>query len=681
VLSALRKLSLIYKTLDELGPRQVLQYAIYQAGLSSGYWLWRTPVGGHTRNSESSLNLERLPLPEADTLLALLGENGRQELCSLADEICSGQVRLFGGPPVALRLAPPEPVRHWTAYGALLFNFDTKEYEDIKWIWEPARLGWGIQLGRAAYLTGDARYAIAFWKYVRQFNDANPPNLGPNWSSAQEIALRLISLCLAGRLCNAVQEPSPQEKALLSGLVANHAARIPLTLSYARAQNNNHLLSEAAGLYTAGIVLPEHPQAARWRELGWKWFNHGLQAQIAADGSYMQNSTNYHRLMLQLALWVNLLATSQGKKLPTATQDKLAISTQWLLALVVQDTGFVPNLGPNDGAYLFPLAPGGQVDYRPVLQAASAAFLGNRAYLSGAWDEMLHWFVPASVRLSEPAIKVSPSTNLLVLRPPDAPTWAYLRAAQFHDRPGHADQLHLDLWWRGWNIAADAGTYLYNSPPPWDNSLDRTAVHNTLMIENQEQMTRAGRFLWLDRAQAQVLDYQPKPVHGKLWAVAQHDGYRQLGLVHRRKVQWDGIGWQVEDEVLQQSAHPDKRESTVMLHWLLPDWPWEILEKSLPRLRLHAPSGWVELTLQGGVGLEMQPGDNRLQLVRAGVLLLGDGVAEPNWGWRSPTYGYKEPALAVRYRVQGALPLRLVTRWEFVHQIKTDNLSNAVLES
>ena len=679
--SALRKLSLIYKALHELGPRQVLQYAIYQAGLSSGYWRWRTPVGDVISDSESPLNLERLPLPAADTLLTLLGQNGHQELCSLADEISSGQARLFGGPPVALRLAPPEPVQHWTAYGALLYNPETKEYDDIKWTWEAARFGWGIQSGRAAYLTGDARYGAAFWEYVRQFNDANPPNLGPNWSSAQEIALRLISLCLAGRLCSAVQEPSPKEKALLSALVASHAARIPLTLSYARAQNNNHLLSEAAGLYTAGIVLPEHPQAARWREKGWKWFNHGLQAQIAADGSYMQNSTNYHRLMLQLALWVNLLATSQGEKLPAATQEKLVNSTRWLLALVDRDTGFVPNLGPNDGAYLFPLAPGEQADYRPVLQAAGAAFLGERAFPPGVWDEMSHWFVPALKDLPDIRKNDSPGKNLLELRPPDAPTWAYLRAAQFHERPGHADQLHLDLWWRGWNIAADAGTYLYNSSPPWDNSLDRTAVHNTLMIEGQEQMTRAGRFLWLDRAQAQVLDYQPQPVNGRLWAIAQHDGYRRLGLVHRRKVQWDGTGWQVEDEVMQLASHPGKPERNVTLHWLLPDWPWEIRQEEPLLLRLQSPTGWVELTLQGGVGSELQPGSCRLQLVRAGTLLLGDGQVEPSWGWRSPTYGYKEPALALRYHVQGALPLRLVTRWEFEQQIRADNSSNAVMES
>ena len=83
-------------------------------------------------------------------------------------------------------------------------------------------------------------------------------------------------------------------------------------------------------------------------------------------------------------------------------------------------------------------------------------------------------------------------------------TWAYLRAARFTGRPGHADQLHLDLWWCGLNVAQDAGTYLYNAPPPWDNALARSEVHNTLVVNGLEQMTRAGRFLYLERAQARV---------------------------------------------------------------------------------------------------------------------------------------------------------------------------------
>ena len=668
MVTLIRKLPLAIKALAELGPRQAWHYTRYQAGLRSGYYRWRTPAQQLEPLPVYPLCLDRVPLPASGSILEILNETQRHEVYSQADEVCSGQARLFGGPPVALRLIPPGPLLHWTAYGSLLTNPDTGEAEDIKWTWEPARCAWGIQLGRAAYLTGEARYAATFWEYVRLFGKANPPNLGPNWSSAQEIALRLISLCFSARLVSALQPPSEDDRALLSRLLASHAARIPLTLSYALAQNNNHLISEAAGLYTAGIVLPDHPAAAGWRRLGWEWFNRGLQAQLSADGGYIQNSANYHRLMLQLALWVNLLATFQNEKIPSVTLEKLAASTRWLLDLVDPDTGFVPNLGPNDSAYLFPLSSAAHADYRPVLQTASLAFLGKPAFPAGIWDEMALWLAPAFARSAELPAVAPEATGLLVLRPPESSTWAYLRAAHFINRPGHADQLHLDLWWQGWNFALDAGTYLYNSPPPWDNSLAYTAVHNTLMINGQEQMTRAGRFLWLDWDQAEALESQSEPANGQIWAVAQHDGYRKLGLLQRRKIVWDHESWLVEDQVIPYPGRSPRREVSVSAHWLMPDCPWQLLQESPLRLRLQAPYGWVLLTVENPAGNPMKPAQSHLQLVRAGRLLFGDGVVQPGWGWRSLNYGYKEPALSLRYSLEGEVPVRLIARWEFIPQ-------------
>ena len=65
----------------------------------------------------------------------------------------------------------------------------------------------------------------------------------------------------------------------------------------------------------------------------------------------------------------------------------------------------------------------------------------------------------------------------------------------------------------------DAGTYLYNAAPPWDNSLAFTAVHNTLTVNQRNQMTPAGRFLFVDRAQAEVVEAADDRL------TARHDGY------------------------------------------------------------------------------------------------------------------------------------------------------------
>ncbi len=368
-------------------------------------------------------------------------------------------------------------------------------------------------------------------------------------------------------------------------------------------------MSEAAGLYTAGLALPGHPSAVRWRKLGWDWFQRGLRSQIANDGAYSQHSANYQRLMLQLALWMNALAHQAGQAFPAENQNRLAAATRWLLALLDVESGGVPNLGPNDGAYILPLTVCPFADYRPLLQAAGLAFLSRRPAERGVWDELSLWLCQAGLPDSQtpPASPLPPtlqqSPHLLVS--PTGDSWAYLRAAHFTGRPGHADQLHLDLWWRGLNLAQDPGTFLYNAPPPWDNRLAGSDVHNTLTVDDQDQMLRAGRFLYLERAQAQVVAGKPAG-SGRLdaWSqlVARHDGYRRLELVHQRTVTaLPAGGWLVEDALLPVREKLSAwQPHTACLHWLLPDWPWQVLtgENAMQFiLSLESPRGLLQIQL------------------------------------------------------------------------------------
>ncbi len=678
------------KALRQLGLEQVSLYAWYQVSLRSGYLRWRTPARKQVQAAgQLQIPPGCLRLPSRESLAALLGEEGRERLLAEADEIVQGQVRLFGGPPVALQLAPKGPLAHWSEYERGTNQLDGL---DIKWTWEPARFGWAATLGRAYHLSGDERYPAAFWEYCDLFLYANPPNLGPHWASAQEVALRLMALAFASQVFAASEHTTSQRAARLAAVLGEHAGRIPPTLAYARAQNNNHLLTEAAGLYTAGLLLPQHPQAARWRELGWGWFNQALQAQIDEDGAYIQQSANYQRLALQTALWVHWLAgmpdlqpaqAHTGPDFPTQTRRKLALATTWLLRLSDQESGQAPNLGPNDGAYILPLSVCPFQDYRPVLRAAARAFLSEMPGAKpgarpepGLWDEMSLWLgLPAypepgpgaESRVPGPQARALQSTPH-VLHEAHSSSWAYLRAARFHARPGHADQLHLDLWWRGLNLAQDAGTYLYNAPPPWDNVLVSTRVHNTLTVEGQDQMLRAGRFLFLDWAQAQVVARERAADGSWERLAARQDGYHRLGVIHQRQVECSPGQWLVKDTILASAAIPASeqpasgmRALTARLHWLLPDWLWE-LQGGL--LRIRSPYGWVSLE----TGLEPQPGGSPepapvFQLARAGALLYGEGPVSPATGWASATYGYKTPALSFSLSVIAKPPLTLTSRW------------------
>jgi Heparinase II/III-like protein len=401
--------------------------------------------------------------------------------------------------------------------------------------------------------------------------------------------------------------------------------------------------------------------------LGWRWANKALQSQISEDGVYMQQSTNYHRLMLHAALWLNCLTQFRGDVFPSVSLERLQLATGWLLSLLDSESGKVPNLGPNDGANILPLSCGPFRDFRPVLQAASGAFLGERALPLDLWDETALW-LGIDLNASSPVAYQSGKDcrEPLVLRSKDG--WAYLRAARFTERPGHADQLHLDLWWRGHNIAQDAGTYLYNAVPPWDNTLSRSLVHNTVTVNGKDQMTWAGRFLWLDWAQASQIQYV-KAEDGDWERVsAVHDGYRKSGVIHRRVVTLvHPDDWRVEDELFESRKRKSASSENLRfrLHWLLPDWQWK-LEQSGRGITLGLQSPQGEIFLQ----IAVQSGENPLpdfsiQLVRAGVVLQGEGNASPVLGWVSPTYGVKEPALSFSLSQRTRLPLKFISEWTF----------------
>lgn len=662
-----QRLCLAFKALRELGLQQIGLYAWYQFALRSGSLHRRTPAGGQHTAGGQKLRLagQLLPLPTREQLAASLGQ-AAGALLATADEIAGGQVRLFGGEPAPLQLSVPGPLVHWTQAP---IKAEAGRAEDIKLIWEPGRFGWVFALGRAYRLTGDERYPAAFWTFAETFLEANPPNLGLHWASAQEVALRLWGFIFAWQVFSESPASTPERASRLAQAVAEHAGRIPPTLAYARAQNNNHLLTEAAGLFAAGLALPEHPHASNWRAQGWRWFHHGLQAQIAEDGAYVQHSANYQRLMLQAALWVLWLA-QEKQTFPEASNRKLAAATRWLLALLDPASGRLPNLGPNDGAHILPLSTCAFHDYRPTLQACSAAFLDQRPFEPGAWDEILVW-----LNVGRSTCNVQHSTTLTsphVLYQERHHSWAYLRVARFTSRPGHADQLHLDLWWRGLNVAQDAGTYLYNTPPPWNNALATAQVHNTLTVNGQDQMTRAGRFLYLDWAQAEVIEQRAAAGGSLEYLAAQHNGYRRQGMIHRRSIEYQADGWIVNDALLQVkglrwNVHhqpPNLALPTVRLHWLLPDWPWEVVEERTGwfEIRLHSPQGWIQLRISGSPDQfsEFQP-----QIVRTGELLYGIGPTTPVRGWVSPSYAHKTPAISVSVEVRAAVPFHLLSQFTF----------------
>ncbi|MES2711095.1 MAG: heparinase II/III-family protein, partial [Pseudomonadota bacterium] len=279
----------------------------------------------------------------------------------------------------------------------------------------------------------------------------------------QDCALRALTLATT-----LLAPPGPAMRALLDA----HARRIEATRFYALAQDNNHAVSEAAGLLACGLVLGD----ARRERRGAAALIRAARRLIAPCGAFAQPSARYHRLLLDtLAVTTTLWRRHRGPEADLALRPRAAAATAWLARIMDPETGRLPRLGPEDPSCFADLAGTGPDDARASLARAQAVF--------GILPQ------PASIWLSEGWRGWQAGRLRAILR----------TGVPHRFRPAHADLLHLDLWVGSLNLLRDAGSGSYNPPAgaAWDGvNLAAARAHNLITFDDAEPMPRVTRFLF-----------------------------------------------------------------------------------------------------------------------------------------------------------------------------------------
>ena len=602
-------------------------------------------------------------------LKRVLGAHGEGSAIVEANRILEGNLPLFGRLSFACGFPPKwfqnpvtgqqvSPDRSWTGM-RFASGFAPDDYGDLKFILEPSRFLFVYPLARAYAVSGDERFPEAFWRAIEDWARHSPPMSGPLWICGQESSLRILAWSFALYAFLHSPATTPQRVALLLSMIAAHAWRTMQTVGYARSQRSNHLFSEAVGLCTAGTLYPELTDAVAWQKQGAKLLREAVLDQITPEGVSLQNSFNYQRMILHLLLWTLRLAEVHEIQLDPEIRTRTAAAFEFIHEFVDSRSGRAPNHGSNDGSYILPLAACDYGDFRPLLRLGSCVLDRPSALPAGAWDEAALWLCGTCAKSAERKPADAVSSNAGYHRIGGKKSWALVRAGHYTRRPFQADQLHVDLWYHGLNLARDAGTYLYNGAPPWNNALAGTAVHNTVMVDRQDQMRRAGRFLWLDWAQASGKSFSTSPSKTNEGSpdcfVGEHNGYGRLGVIHRRMVQCiTEDAWVIVDDLLGTGEHE------LRLHWLLPDLPFEV-SAAAPFCAVLAGEGarfrWNVFSSSPGSAVIIRGGK-----IRAGNVEGSErDDNEELLGWESPTYGELCPAISLAYRAQAPLPVRIVT--------------------
>ncbi|WP_234736344.1 heparinase II/III family protein [Tellurirhabdus bombi] len=474
-----------------------------------------------------------------------------------AQEILAGNILFFNADykPLGLNydwVTNPDnsytyPLKHWTE----IPDFSPVS-GDIKAVWEKSRFAYILTLIRYDYhFEHDCSdFVVA---EILSWIAANPLNQGPNYRCSQEISLRVLNWIFA--LYYYRDSPALTEEAFSTILNSIHwqIQHVYKHINFSRiAVRNNHAITETLALYLVGLLMPFFPESNQWHKDGKRWFEEEIAYQIYEDGSFLQFSMNYHRVVVQLLTWALQLSKINKETLSPVVQQRAEASIHFLRACQDQ-SGWLPNYGANDGALFFPLNNCGYRDYRPQLQALASCVAADLGYGPGEWQEDAYWY-----GLHQP-------TNHVWQKPPeealnrfdlggyytirDGETLTFVRCGRHKDRPSQADNLHLDIWVKGRNILRDAGSYKYNTEEAFRRFFNGTASHNTVMLGHYDQMEKGPRFIWFDWSQAVEASLSETAEAYIFEGTIQAFAHVSPGITHTRKVlkYKNSFVWEITD--------------------------------------------------------------------------------------------------------------------------------------
>jgi Heparinase II/III N-terminus/Heparinase II/III-like protein len=501
---------------------------------------------------------------------------------------------------------------------------------DIKYVWEKARFTFLLDVVRYDYHSGEnhGEWVIS---QMLSWIESNPLNQGPHYRCSQEISIRVLNWMFALHFYKYSTCLTEERWQLIHQAIYRQLEHVFDNIDFSRiAVRNNHAISECLALYAGGLVFPFYPAAKKWKVLGKRWLQEEIAYQVYPDGTYLQFSMNYHRVALQLMCWAIRLSELNKESLDEMIYSRARKSLYFLHTCQDTTSGQLPNYGNNDGAWFFPLSDNDFRDYRPLLNTASLILDKKNLYADVIHSlEDAAWYgfdVRRRERVTQP-IAVAASTELFkrggYAVHKDQDTLTFLRCGAYKDRPGQADNLHLDLWIKGKNVLRDAGSYLYNTDEPILRYFAGTQGHNTVMLGEYDQLLKGPRFIWWYWTKCKELSVQEDTE--KVIIVGKVPVFAQVGknIQHRRKlIKWKNqCVWEIEDELLHKPA-------------------------ALPMIQRWHPSD------EGHRNLVWKVIDEKGQEVQA--------VAEE--GWYSSHYGSKEKTKDLAFITSGS---KLITRIEW----------------
>ena len=541
-------------------------------------------------------------------------------------------------------------------------NIRTEEYGSAKHVWEVNRLQFLPLIALRYRQTHDEQFLRQFQELVTQWTEANPYLLGVNWYSNIEVNIRLI----VWFFCWEIMEASRLVEVNATFRSFIYKIWIPTIYLHCKYSHenpskfssaNNHLISEHAGLFVAASYW-KFTESDNWAAHARKGLEEEIVTQHSPQGINKEEAAEYIQFITDFFLIPYVVGERTGQNFSQRYQKQLANILDYIFQLMDMQ-GNLPFYGDEDDGkvMLFESQPtdnfkslltSGVILFKnPVWKSLSDGMDNKNLVLFGEKGRRIFEEVQVEERPSKS--RFYPEEGHFVLRTSqeDQEIYVHMDVAELGflsiAAHGHADALSFVLHVDGHPVITDVGTYTYHTEPEWRSYFIGTLAHNTIRVDGQDQAKSTGPTMWIQH-------YQPKVIHHetsetKDMVIAEHNGYKNLGVTHRRELSLDktsGVLRIVDDVILER---PGKHTLDVPFH-------------------LH-PAVTVDTTDTGVFVLKTDGARNvTVYPDKALTLSVVKGETHPILGWYSASFQKKCPTLVLHGAINIDQTMQLVT--EFV---------------
>jgi hypothetical protein len=368
---------------------------------------------------------------------------------------------------------------------------------DIKVPWELSRYQHLTILGQTYLITNDKKYLEEFVNQITDWISNNPVGFGVNWSCTMDVSIRVANWLVAIEYFSREDNLSKDFLYTFYSSVYEHGIFIRSHLEKS-AINSNHYLSNIVGLFFISVYCPFFKQSNKWLAFSIKQLEKELENQVYEDGCDFEASTSYHRLVLEMVFYCNLLADRSGIALPKQLKYKLRKMFNVSLHCI-KPNGMIPQIGDNDSGRFLIFAKRPILEHKYLLTLASIYYKDSSFKLpSFNFDEEAFWtfgirgkkfYDELPLRIKPLASTSFPDAGWFIIRKnsdycfiSSGPNGQKGNGAHTHD-----DKLSFELMLDGQDIIVDPGTYTYTAHPKERNKFRSRKYHNTITFDNYDQ--------------------------------------------------------------------------------------------------------------------------------------------------------------------------------------------------